>query len=210
MKANILNRLVVAASIGAMLLVGISISTNAHEEPQHEQKDQKQQNKKQKEQQHAQQQQQQNQNKQQHAQWQQPEHTQHGQLQLTQQQRHAQQGEQRGAWQQHRAHSWESEHRTWQQRGGYHGYRIPDKYFRSYCGRGHWFRVYSLPFMVVGGYPRFQYNGYWFSFVDPYPEYWGNTWYETDDVYVDYVDDGYYLYNRRYTHRPGISINISF
>jgi hypothetical protein len=121
----------------------------------------------------------------------------------------AQEGEQRGAWQQRRAHSWQSEHRTWQQRGGYNGYRIPDDYFRSHYGRGHWFRVYSLPFMEVGGYPRFQYGGYWFSCVDPYPEYWGNTWYQTDDVYVNYVDNGYYLYNRRYPGRPGIAISIS-
>jgi hypothetical protein len=34
------------------------------------------------------------------------------------------------AWQERRARSWESEHRTWQQRGGYNGYRIPDDRFR--------------------------------------------------------------------------------
>ena len=118
--------------------------------------------------------------------------------------------EQRGAWQQRRARSWESEHRDWRQRGGYNGYRIPDNDFRRYYGRGHWFHVYSLPFMVVGGFPRFQYGGYWFSLVDPYPEYWGNNWYETDDVYVDYSDGGYYLYNRRYPRRSGIAISVSF
>jgi hypothetical protein len=63
--------------------------------------------------------------------------------------------------------------------------------------------------MEVGGYPRFQYGGYWFSCVDPYPKYWGNTWYRTDDVYVSYFDNGYYLYNRRYPGRPGIAISIS-
>ena len=60
--------------------------------------------------------------------------------------------------------------------------------------------------MVVGGYPRFQYHGYWLSAVDPWPEYWGNDWYDNDDVYVTYVDNGYYLYNRRY---PGVGIAIS-
>ena len=60
----------------------------------------------------------------------------------------------------------------------------------------------------MGGYPRFQYQGYWFSLVDPWPEYWGNDWYDTDDVYVAYVDNGYYLYNRRYPN-VGIAINIS-
>jgi hypothetical protein len=118
--------------------------------------------------------------------------------------------EHRKVWQQHRAHNWESEHRNWQQRGSYNGYRIPEDRFRRYYGRDHWFRVYSLPFMVEGGYPRFRYGGYWASFVEPYPEYWGDNWYETDDVYVDYYNDGYYLYNRRYPGRPGVTISISF
>ncbi|MBZ5521811.1 MAG: hypothetical protein LAP21_06180 [Acidobacteriia bacterium] len=58
----------------------------------------------------------------------------------------------------------------------------------------------------MGGYPRFQYGGFWFSVVDPCPEYWSRTWYETDDVYVDYVNDGYYMYNRRH---PGVAIAIN-
>jgi len=111
-------------------------------------------------------------------------------------------------WQQHRASHWESDHRTWSQRGGYDGYRILDERFRGYFGRDHGFRIGILPFMVVGGYPRFQYRGYWFSSVDPWPEYWGDNWYDTDDVYVDYVDNGYYLFNRRYPG-PGISIRVS-
>jgi hypothetical protein len=120
------------------------------------------------------------------------------------QQGHA--GEHRGTWQQHRAHSWQSEHRTWKQRGGYNGYRIPAARFRGYFGRAHRFRIYSLPVVVVGGYPRFQYGGYWFSLVDPWPEYWSDNWYENDDVYIDYFDDGYYLHNRRH---PGVRIAIS-
>jgi hypothetical protein len=111
------------------------------------------------------------------------------------------------AWQDDRAHSWQSEHRTWQQRGGYNGYRVPDDRFRSYYGQDHGFRIDSLPVMVVGGYRRFQYGGYWFGLVDPWPEYWTSDWYDRDDVYVDYYGDGYYLYNRRY---PGDRIAISF
>jgi len=112
-------------------------------------------------------------------------------------------------WQDHRAQHWQGEHRGWRERGGYRGYRIPEDRFRAHFGRGHWFRVYRYPVIVVGGYPRFQYGGFWFSLVDPWPEYWANNWYETDDVYVDYVNDGYYMYNRRH---PGVAIavNVSF
>ena len=113
---------------------------------------------------------------------------------------------QQSAWQQHRASNWQSDHRTWRQRGGYDGYLIPDDRFRGYFGRDHGFRIGVLPFMIVGGYPRFQYGGYWFSSVDPWPEYWADDWYDTDEVYVDYVDNGYYLFNRRY---PGSGIAIS-
>lgn len=119
-----------------------------------------------------------------------------------------QQRVQQSAWQEHRSERWESDHRTWQQRGGYNGYRIPDDRFRGYFGPDHGFRIYGLPFLVVGGFPRFQYSGYWFSPVDPWPGYWAADWYDTDDVYVVYVDNGYYLYNRRYPN-VGIAINIS-
>ena len=44
------------------------------------------------------------------------------------------------------------------------------------------------------------------SLLDPWPAYWGNEWYDNDDVYVDYVDNGYYLFNRGY---PGIGISVS-
>jgi hypothetical protein len=115
---------------------------------------------------------------------------------------------QHSAWQRHGSHNWESEHRTWKQRGGYHGYRIPDDRFRVYFGSNHGFRIYGRPFLIVGGYPRFQYQGYWFSPVDPWPEYWGSSWYDNDEVYVNYVDNGYYLYNRRYPD-VGIAISIS-
>lgn len=61
--------------------------------------------------------------------------------------------------------------------------------------------------VVVGGYPRFRYGGYWFSLVDPWPEYWSNNWYESDYVYVEYFNNGYYLYNRRYP-RDRIAISV--
>ena len=110
---------------------------------------------------------------------------------------------------QSRARSWDHDHRTWAQRGGYNGYRIPDDRFRTYWGRGHYFRIYSLPMLFVGGYPRFRYDGYWVTFVDPWPEMWPADWYETDDVYLDYTDDGYYLYDLT-RPGPGIAVTISF
>jgi hypothetical protein len=116
------------------------------------------------------------------------------------------QSQQRGVWLQHRAHNWQSEHRTWQQRGGYHGYRIPEDRFHDNFGRDHWFRIYRFPLVMVGRYPRFQYGGFWFRLVDPWPESWPDAWYETDDVYIDYYRDGYYLYNRNH---PGVSIAVN-
>jgi hypothetical protein len=78
--------------------------------------------------------------------------------------------------------------------------RIPDDRFRSNFGRGHEFRIGSPS--LVGGYSRFQYGGYWFGFVQPWPV----GWYYTDDVYVDYINGGYYLCNPYY---PGAQVSIS-
>jgi hypothetical protein len=115
--------------------------------------------------------------------------------------------QQQAAWQHDRANRWESEHRSWQQRGGYNGYRVPDARFRVYYGPQHFFRIQTLQVRIIGGQRRFQYGGYWFGLVDPWPEYWATNWYDDDDVYVDYYGDGYYLFNRRH---PSDRIAISF
>ena len=136
---------------------------------------------------------------------------QEAQRQSNQQQAHHSQQEQRAqqtAWQQHESRNWRSDHRTWQQRGGYNGYRIPDNRYNGYFGSGHAFVIYSQPYMVVGGYPRFQYGGYWFSVVDPWPSYWASNWYETQDVYIVYANNGYYMCNQRYPD-VGIAISVS-
>jgi hypothetical protein len=78
--------------------------------------------------------------------------------------------------------------------------RIPDERFRSNFGREHEFRIGSP--RLVDGYSRFQYGGFWFGFVQPWPV----TWYYTDDVYVDFIDGGYYLCNPYY---PGDRVAIS-
>jgi hypothetical protein len=61
---------------------------------------------------------------------------------------------------------------------------------------------------IYMGYPRFSYGGFSFLLVDPWPEYWAENWYDTDDVYVDYddYDNGYYLYNRRH---PNVRLAIT-
>jgi len=81
---------------------------------------------------------------------------------------------------------------------GNHG-RIPDDRFRANFGREHVF-VINQP-VIIEGQPRFQYGGYWFGFGQPWPVGWAYT----DNVYVDYVDGGYYLYN---PFHPGIRIVV--
>ena len=78
--------------------------------------------------------------------------------------------------------------------------RIPDASFRSNFGSGHSFHMGNP--VMVGGYSRFQYGGFWFGFVDPWPV----GWYYTDDFYIDYVDGGYYMYNPYY---PGARFAIT-
>jgi len=111
----------------------------------------------------------------------------------------------RSSWREHRAQHWERDHRTWAQRGGYGGYRIPEPQFVSRFGYGHPFLIGSRP-VIYQGYPRFRCGGYWFLIVDPWPEFWVDDWYLTDEVYVDYYGDGYYLVNPRH---PGIRVAIT-
>jgi hypothetical protein len=184
-------------------------------QPQNEQKQAKQnQQKVQQSQQHAQQQSEQKQQQNEQKQAKQQNHNQQqqqAQRQGNQQQAHHSQQEQRAqqtAWQEHQSRNWQSDHRTWQQRGGYNGYRIPDNRYNGYFGSNHAFVIYGQPYMVVGGFPRFQYGGYWFSVVDPWPSYWASNWYQTQDVYIVYANNGYYMYNQRYPD-VGIAISVS-
>src|SRR5271170_7951348 len=79
------------------------------------------------------------------------------------------------------------------------GGRIPEDRFRANFGREHVF-VINRP-VIVEGQSRFQYGGYWFGFGQAWPVGWAYT----DNVYVDYIDGGYYLYN---PFHPGIRIVI--
>jgi len=103
--------------------------------------------------------------------------------------------EARPAPQQHGEHA-QGEHRD---RAAGRGTRIPEDKFRTSFGRQHTF-VINRP-VVVEGEPRFQYSGYWFEMMDPWP----SDWMYTDDVYVEYVDDGYYLFDMLH---PGMRVAV--
>ncbi|MGB6546703.1 MAG: hypothetical protein WA871_00285 [Candidatus Acidiferrales bacterium] len=78
--------------------------------------------------------------------------------------------------------------------------RIPDARFRSNFGQGHSFHMGNPE--MVGGYSRFSYGGFQFGFVQPWPM----GWYYTDDVYIDYIDGEYFLFDPYY---PGQRMEIS-
>ena len=80
---------------------------------------------------------------------------------------------------------------------GEHG-RIANAHYDSRFGRDHSFHVNRRDY----DHRRFQYGGYAFGFIDPWPVNWGYS----DDVYVVYTDDGYYMYN--HVH-PGLRVSLN-
>ena len=80
------------------------------------------------------------------------------------------------------------------------GGRIPDDHFKANFGREHTFRVSQADYSRNR---RFQYGGYWFGFVDPWP----SNWLYTQDVFVVEINGVYYLCNPMY---PGVNITLSF
>lgn len=118
--------------------------------------------------------------------------------------------EHRNVWQQHRAGDWKVERRSWDERGGYRGYRIPRTRFRRSFGPSHFFHLSYYPVFIFRGHPRFQYGGFWFTVLDPWPEYWSDNWYDQDEVYIEFSGNGYYLYNRRYSgDRISLSVTLN-
>jgi hypothetical protein len=83
------------------------------------------------------------------------------------------------------------------QRGN--GSRIPGDRYRANFGRDHSFRVSHNDYDRDR---RFQYGGYWFSFVDVWP----SNWLYTQDVFVVEIDGMYYLCNPMY---PGINVALN-
>jgi cell division protein FtsN len=77
--------------------------------------------------------------------------------------------------------------------------RIPDDKFKAHFGRGHTFKAQGV---IVQGQTQFQYGGYSFILVDPWPVGWAYT----DDCYIDYIDGEYFLFDLLH---PGVQIAVT-
>lgn len=80
---------------------------------------------------------------------------------------------------------------------GEHG-RITNEHYTASFGSEHRFHVNQGDY----DHRRFDYGGYSFGFIDPWPMGWGYG----DDVYVVYVDGGYYMYD---VVHPGVRLSIN-
>ena len=104
-------------------------------------------------------------------------------------------------WNRHNPHVEHGGHYVrYEQHPEHHHRRIPEEHFRAHFGREHWFRI-NRP-VIVAGAPRFQYDGYWFGLAQPLPPGWRYT----DETYIDYVVDNYYLLSPAH---PGVRISIN-
>jgi len=81
--------------------------------------------------------------------------------------------------------------------------RIPDKDLKAHFGQSHKFAVKRVitTTRIVPNQTRFVYTGYTFIFVDPWPIGWGFD----DDVYIDYVDGGYFMFD---PFHPGMQVAL--
>jgi hypothetical protein len=80
------------------------------------------------------------------------------------------------------------------------GRQIPQQRFQASFGRAHSFAM-GHPTMI-GGQASFQFGGYWFGIVDPWPA----AWLYTDTVYVDFIGGEYVLVN---VMHPGVYVAVS-
>ena len=86
-----------------------------------------------------------------------------------------------------------------QHAAGNGGGRIPADKFKANFGQQHTFRVSQSDYSNH----RFQYGGYSFGFVDPWP----SNWLYTQNVYVIEINGVYYLCNASF---PGVNLALSF
>jgi len=83
------------------------------------------------------------------------------------------------------------------------GARIPDDQFKAHFGQPHRFtanRVITTT-AIVPNQTQFVYFGYTFIFVDPWPA----GWLLTDDCFIDFIDDEYFLFDPLH---PGIRVAL--
>jgi len=80
---------------------------------------------------------------------------------------------------------------------------IPDPQFKANFGRQHAFPVNRVVTQttIVPDQTQFVYAGYTFVFLDPWP----SDWLLTDDCYIDYVDDQYFLLD---VFHPGVRVAL--
>jgi hypothetical protein len=85
--------------------------------------------------------------------------------------------------------------------GNLHGGKsIPEARFHGSFGRDHAFHI-GHPVMI-GGQASFQFGGFWFGIVDPWPV----GWLYTDAVFVDFIAGEYVLVNEIH---PEVTIAVS-
>jgi cytoskeletal protein RodZ len=93
------------------------------------------------------------------------------------------------------------------QQGGVHpggkSAHIPDSKFKAGFGRQHSIKVNQVikQTTIVPGQTQFVYSGYTFIILDAWPA----EWLFTDDCYIDYVDDDYFLFD---PFHPGIRVAL--
>jgi outer membrane biosynthesis protein TonB len=80
---------------------------------------------------------------------------------------------------------------------------IPDPQLKAHFGKPHTFAVNRVvtTTTIVPNQTQFVYAGYTFIFLDPWP----SDWLFTDDCYIDYVDDEYFLFD---VFHPGIRVAL--
>jgi flagellar motor protein MotB len=86
-----------------------------------------------------------------------------------------------------------------QHAAGNGGGRIPEDRYKASFGQQHTFRVSQTDYRNH----RFEYGGYAFGFVDPWP----SNWLYTQNVYVVEINGMYYLCNASF---PGVNLALSF
>jgi hypothetical protein len=98
------------------------------------------------------------------------------------------------------AHYEQAHLRQYHPRGGERIVQIPQEQFQAQFGQAHTFNMPGPP-MMVGGFPRFQYSGFWFVLEEPWPNYWVDN----DEFYITFDGGLYWLcdYND-----PGVQIEL--